>query len=654
MKTPNIAYRFVSSLFLCLLVVFSNMALATPGMTEQDYFSGELPIVLSASRLKQTAADAPVAITVIDRQMIEASGFTEIPDLLRLVPGFFVEYDSGHIQAAGYHLLYDRFVRQQQILIDGRSVYSPLLGGIPWTELPITIDDIERIEVVRGPNAATYGSNSFLGVINIITRAAVLDRGNSLKVNAGSHDLREAFLRHGNSVGNLDYRINLAYRSDDGFDDRHDSKIVHLINGRADYQANQHNAVSIQAGYSEGPRQEDNVFVPEIPPHDRHTTSQYQQVRWQHSASPTEEFHVQIYHNKLADSNYYTFVYGILPLDINESQVSERFDAELQYTASVSNIFRYAVGASYRRDQVKNELYFNTPEFLTARTRRLFGEVEYQLSDKNTINAGVMLEDNDLSNSELSPRLSLLYQPTATNTFRAGISRATRTPAIAEEHPNYRLGTPPVFDQLYFDNADVNSEQLTAYELGYLAQLPAAGLKLDLRLFYEDVSDIITTSTAFYPDFPPSQTAEYFLNRGDLLIRGMEFQFDWQASRTTRLHGGFSHIQIDTRNISDDYANAAPANSLTLLGMHNFDNNLTGSIGMYHRTAMKPLARRSNDPETMPPHTRVDIRLARSFRTDKLMHSLAIVGQNIFNSSYFSRLNNVIDQRGYVSYKIEF
>ena len=137
----------------------------------------ELPIVLTAARLPQSAQDAPVATTIIDRELIEASGATEIPDLLRLVPGFLVDYDSGHIQAVSYHMLDNRFVRQQQVLIDGRSVYSPLVGGIPWTELPITIDDIERIEVIRGANAATYGSNSFLGVINIITKEAVLDNG---------------------------------------------------------------------------------------------------------------------------------------------------------------------------------------------------------------------------------------------------------------------------------------------------------------------------------------------------------------------------------------------------------------------------------------------------------------------------------------------
>ncbi|MGM0680189.1 MAG: TonB-dependent receptor plug domain-containing protein, partial [Pseudomonadota bacterium] len=140
----------------------------TPVWAEEGLFE-DMPVVLSATRLRQSVRDAPISMTVIDRQMIDASGFTEIPDLMRLVPGFVVDYDSGHLPVTGYHMLHDRYVRHQQVLIDGRSVYTPILGGVPWVDLPITLDDIERIEVVRGPNAASYGSNSFMGVINIIT-----------------------------------------------------------------------------------------------------------------------------------------------------------------------------------------------------------------------------------------------------------------------------------------------------------------------------------------------------------------------------------------------------------------------------------------------------------------------------------------------------
>ena len=137
----------------------------------------ELPIVLSASRLRQPASEAPMAVSTIDRDMIEASGARTIPDVLRLVPGMVVgnsdnEFGDEPKIVVAYHGHTDQFSRQMQVLIDGRSIYEPMSGGVNWNMLPINIEDIQRIEVTRGPNASSYGSNSFLAVINIITRHA--------------------------------------------------------------------------------------------------------------------------------------------------------------------------------------------------------------------------------------------------------------------------------------------------------------------------------------------------------------------------------------------------------------------------------------------------------------------------------------------------
>jgi iron complex outermembrane receptor protein len=156
----------VLPLFFIALPVFS--APETAPLTEEQYFS-DIPIVLTATRLAQPATEAPAAITVIDREMIKASGAREIADLLRLAPGFVVSHENGYTPIVMYHGLSDEYARRMQVLIDGRSVYAPSGGGVEWTNLPLTVDDIERIEVIRGPNAASYGSNSFLSIINIIT-----------------------------------------------------------------------------------------------------------------------------------------------------------------------------------------------------------------------------------------------------------------------------------------------------------------------------------------------------------------------------------------------------------------------------------------------------------------------------------------------------
>lgn len=647
----NTPYSAMASLLLACWSTFQPVQAQTQvAVSETDYFATDMPIVLSASRLKQTAKDAPVAITVIDREMIEASGFTEIPDLLRLVPGFFVEYDSGHVQAAGYHLLASRYVRQQQILIDGRSVYTPIFGGVPWTELPITLDDIERIEVIRGPNAVTYGSNSFLGVINIITRHAVLDHGTSAKTNIGTNQLREVFLRHGDTSGNLDYRVNIAYRQDAGFDDRYDDKIVRLFNTRLDYQFDKHNDISFQAGYNEGPREEDNAIDDEIPNHLRTVTSQFQHIRWEHTSSSDDAFHVQIYHNLLQDNSRHTRT--DFPITFDEGTRSERFDIEIQKTGKPNDLLRYVYGLSYRLDRVNSELYFATTEPIDSRFKRLFGQIEYQIAKNHLVNLGLMIESNNITETEYSPRVSYNTRITNTDTVRLTISQATRTPVMLEAFPDARITT-PFYDQVFFNNGTVGSERVTAYDLGVIGNRAENSFHYDLRLFYEDVRGLIADTTITpYPDV--NNEAAYFANLDDALIRGAEFQFDWRPDHRALLHVGVSHIEIDSANIRADYAQAAPVNSLTLLGSYRFDNGYQVSTGVYQRSRMVPLARKSGDPDLMPAATRIDVRVAKSFRISKQQHTVAVIVQNLLDETYFSRLNNVIDRRAYLSYKIEF
>ncbi|MBS1213489.1 MAG: TonB-dependent receptor, partial [Proteobacteria bacterium] len=128
-------------------------------LSEADYFS-EQPVVLSASKLSQPVNRAPAAVTVITREMIEASGFRHLVDVLRLVPGFVVGWSGGNMPAATYLGLSDAFPHWMQIMVDGRSVYNPAFGQTTWRALPLMLDEVDRIEVVRGPNAANDGINS--------------------------------------------------------------------------------------------------------------------------------------------------------------------------------------------------------------------------------------------------------------------------------------------------------------------------------------------------------------------------------------------------------------------------------------------------------------------------------------------------------------
>lgn len=625
-------------------------------ITEQHYFP-DLPVVLSATRLPQSVEDAPVAVTIISREMIEASGATEIPDLLRLVPGFLVDYDNAHVAAVSYHMLPDRYVRQQQVLIDGRSVYDPLIGGVPWMELPITIDDIERIEVVRGANAATYGSNSFLGVINIISRNAILDKGTSIKTNVGSNQLREGFMRYGNSSGALDYRINLAYRSDDGFAGRYDGKIVRMLNSRFDYQLNDKDNMIFQAGYSEGPRQMDDVFDSGVPYHDMNTYSQFQQFKWQRVNAPEDEYSLQIYHNQLVENNSYTRT--DYPIYWNEDSESNRLDIEIQKIKRINASFRYVVGASYRVDKVASQLYFGTSTTLDNHIRRLFAHGEYRFNKNTLINLGLMHENNDITGSELSPRASLNYKLSPSDTMRIAISKASRSPVLFEQYPDMYVSVPSLgyYDQIFYNGSQVSNEHITEYELGFTGRKNHNHFNYDVKFFYQDIRGLInalnTTLPASIPDVVDGK-AFVFNNYDDAIIRGFETGLDWNLTEMTKLHFALAHIDIASTDNREDYSRSAPAAIFSVLAMHNFSRGYSGSLAIYSQSTMKPLARHSYNPPFMDPYTRVDLRLAKKIRVGNTRQKIAFVIRNLFNAHQDTILLNNVDQSAYLSYQIDF
>jgi iron complex outermembrane receptor protein len=604
--------------------------------SEQDFFA-DIPVVLSATRLRQPIKDAPVTVTVIDREMIEASGFTEIPDLMRLVPGFVVDYDSGHIPVTGYHLLHDRYVRHQQVLIDGRSVYTPILGGVPWTDLPITMDDIERIEVVRGPNAASYGSNSFLGVINIITRHAALDRGTSVKVNSGDNGLNEGFMRYGNNLGKMDYVVSLAYRQDWGFEERHDDKRVRLGTFRGDYQVDNHNSLIFQLGYNEGPREEDNTIDLAVPDHQRYVTSQYQQIRWIRALPDYGELRLQFNHSALDEAKSYP--------GLDQGFLTERYELELQHTFNLGEAARIVWGGSQRRDKSLSDYYVvpEAPEYITI--NRLFGNLEYKYTPDLIFNGGLMIEDNDLDGVDYLPRAGVNYHLTPLDTVRFSISRANREPVLTEEYPDL----PGLFPIPLSWQNDLQPEYITAYELGYLTETRDRSIVADVKIYQEDITGLISYGLA------PSGTYVLFDNFDDITISGIEAQFTIRPSSRSRIHVAFAHTNINADNVTGltEYDLAAPENSLSLLGIWHFDNGMDGSLGYYYKTDHRQLAHATGDPVEYKPYKRIDFRLAKKFKTAATDQQLALVVQNAFDETQDSRLKNFPGRRFYVSYKLQ-
>lgn len=235
-----------------------------------DLFGNDqaLPEVLTATRLKQAPAAVPGSITVLDSALIEASGARDIAELLRLVPGMMVGYRNGNQATANYHGANVSEARRLQVLIDGRSVYRPGLATVDWTDIPVAIEDIERIEVFRGPNTVSYGANALMGVINILTRIPADSHGTRLKTTQGQRGIHDWYASHGSGWAEGALRLSLSGQQDDGFDhdqfarDYRDSRRLNRFNLAVSQQLDSRHSLDWQLAAKEGSNQRPYGYTP--------------------------------------------------------------------------------------------------------------------------------------------------------------------------------------------------------------------------------------------------------------------------------------------------------------------------------------------------------------------------------------------------------
>jgi iron complex outermembrane receptor protein len=194
-------------------------------LPEFDEFS--VPVVLTATRIQQHQADVPASVTILDSELIKQLGVQSLSELLRYVPGMMVGPDNNNnSDAVHYHGGPAALPKNLQVLINGRSMYRSGLAAVSWFEMPVALEDIRRIEVVRGPNASSYGANAYQAVINILTKHPADTYGTSVSYSGGNNGEDDVYLRQGGKVGETDYRLSFTQRKSDGFDEQDDSRVA--------------------------------------------------------------------------------------------------------------------------------------------------------------------------------------------------------------------------------------------------------------------------------------------------------------------------------------------------------------------------------------------------------------------------------------------
>jgi iron complex outermembrane receptor protein len=603
--------------------------------------------------------------------MIRASGFRDIPDLLRLVPGFSVAYTRDNTWAIGYHGMADAFSRRFQVLVDGRSIYSPAYGAVNWGELPLSIDDIERIEVVRGPNAATYGANAFLAVINIITKDPSQTLGTFASVQYGEQGMSGVTLRRGGEQGDLRHRMTLSAQTRDRFETDaldgttpaklYEETQTYILNGRADYRVSATDEISTQFGLSVGDWEAGHSLNPEEPI-GQDVSAQYAQLKFRRVLSADDEWMVQAYfsRNNLDAPNQTEICFdtvenevvvcpGGMPsppryvgtgqfLEAGVDQLQTRANLELQVNRRLAPDWRMVWGAEVRHETVESQRYFDTNEVLDGTLGRAYANLEWRARPDLLVQGGAMLEHHYFTDTDLSPRVAINYMLAEGHTLRLNVSQAYRSPTFFEQKGNltyYTTGGTPVL-QVFAPSDPLQPERILSREIGYIGQYSALHIELDAKLFHDTIYDYINNAGS--PD--------RFTNRDDFTVRGGDLQLNWQPSPALRLSAQYARAFIEAdRSVDRDLAKSAPRNNFSLLARYGLGKGWTASAGVYRSGRMKWLS----DGDITQAFTRWDARLARRWKWQGNDVEAAVVGQNLGENYEEFRNTNLFSRRAYGS-----
>jgi iron complex outermembrane receptor protein len=495
-----------------LLAVSSGLALMAMGHVRADVpppdpLETDYPVVITPTRLVQSLADVPASVSVISAETIERFGIRSIPEALRLVPGMSVVQATGPDFQISYHGTNTLSPRRMNVLIDGISVYRPAFSEVIWSQLPVSIEDVARIEVTRGPNSATYGPNSMLAVVNIITKNPRDVPLADVSAAAGSRGVRDATARLGLRWGETAISATLGTSRDDGFDsltqdpNGHDSLRIDRLALRSQTRIGGNATLALHGSVAKGTAEIPFIddFQQTYP--DRSFEDIYLGALWTAQLAPNHELAVRTDHARQvnrqswltclptpalmpelfalwrANPRYANDVIAgrvpsggtpqddllalaavqalqslgaevLLPRCVraNQDVVQSRTDLEVQDTYVFSERLRVVGGFGLRHQSGDSETFLGGKQ--SSRVRWLFGNVEYRPTPRLTLNAGGYAEDNTLSPSTFSPRIAANLQLAPGHTLRFVYSTGTRSPDIQEQRTNwsYRFEdvTPPL------------------------------------------------------------------------------------------------------------------------------------------------------------------------------------------------------------------
>jgi iron complex outermembrane receptor protein len=607
------------------------------------------------------------AIFVITAEDIRRSGATNIPDLLRIVPGLDIAQINSNtwaISARGFNF---QFASKLLVLIDGRAVYTPLFGGVNWDTQDVPLEDIERIEVIRGPGGAVWGANAVNGVINVITKKAADTPGVLLTGGGGTQAQGFGTAQYGGKITKrTNYRIFTSYQNNDHFADLNGQNAEdgwHLLHGgfRADTKLSEKDSLTTQGDLFTG--SEGAIIVHSIlsPPDNvnvqRLTTLSGGNIlgRWNHVFSSRSDTTLQFYFDEYRRG-------GPSAIDVRDTI---DFDFQNHLVLGTHQDLIWGVGYRHSVDDTEGTVdQAFVPLDLSRQFFNLFVQDQITLKPSRTyLYVGTKLENSYFTGFDLQPSAHLAWTPSAHRTFWAGVSRASRTPARRDVGLDAVLAAlPGPIEVVLLGNPSIKSEHVIAYELGYRAQ-PTERFSIDLTAFvnaYHNLESTESLPPAFDTDsVPPILIHPKLLdNKLHGTTNGVEASLKWKVTNRWTLSPGYSFLQmhlhtdatsLDTTSVVDAEG-SNPTHQAQLRSHLELWRDLAWDTNAYFVGRLRA--------QSVPSYTRLDSQVTWRFGESA---SLSVVGQNLihghhveFNDAFQSVNTSQVKRSAYAKLTLQF
>lgn len=555
--------------------------------TELSIFE-EIPIITIASKRKQLITEAPSTVSVITAEDIKNSGVTDLAELFRSVPGMDVmamsvsDYDvcARGMNAPG--------VDKMLVLLDKRPVYFDFYGIVTWSMVPVALEDIKRIEIIRGPGSAVYGANAYSGVIDIITKSIEESEGTLLKAKAGEENTGIGSLIHAGRQNDLGYKLSLNWKKADEWSGNETGLESFDMSVLMDYPVGNESRLSVSAGRCDSPT---GKTMTKIGLFKREGTTDYVKLNYDLST-----LNVQCFWNRLdVDTVYMGTDY---PISTNT------YDLDIQRSLPIGNGHMLTCGASYRHNRIESTLVEETH---TQNLWAVYLDSELCPADKVILNMGARYDHHSLAGEEVSPRASLIYSPAKRHIFRLTYGTAFKNPHFIQSY----LHIPAAFAH---GNEELDPEKLTAYELGYQTFI-GEKVKGMLNLFLNEYKDFI-----LFANYSTTQIPYYtYRNIGKAESVGGELDFNFLFSDGISGILNYSYQELTNKD-TDERIESAPEHKLTAGLRARMVNGYSASLTAHYvdKTSWENLG---GDVDS---YTLVNARVAREFLDEKMEIALSI------------------------------